>query len=503
MSKAKAIALSQFWSRQQSFFNYLFTAQKTLSLIQAIERDLEAGHSSVIQLISTNEAMLSRELSQIPTEEWNDLQIDISPKEYVMEYLLYSFPTQLYEQYEDEGGKTAERPVLDGEGNPVHSQQALALRQQMIEQLALLPPIPSALDGIIWHFGTDNVAECTGRSLRVVKEGEKLKLEKRSATANQGETQAFMNDEKRILVFSQAGGTGRSYHADANCTNQRLRRHYLLEAGWQASVATQGLGRTNRSNQVQPPVFIPVTTNIKGEKRFISAIARRLDSLGALTKGSRKTGSQGLWRETDNLENSYARAALNDLYHQIIRHQIPGMSLDDFESKTGLKLVSEAGKQKADLPPIKQFLNRLLVLEVKAQNLLFERFEQLLEARVQAALDSGSYETGVEVLQADGFRVLGEQELYVHSSGAKTLAVKIERQDRTGRISTEEALAWSDAKFYWNARSNNPALGVSTFSGWNPDGSLSNRMRLYGADREYQVKTETELDLDFKLLSDY
>ena len=53
-----------------------------------------------------------------------------------------------------------------------------------------------------------------------------------------------MDDDKRILVFSDAGGTGRSYHADLGARNQRLRVHYLLEAGWKADTAIQGLGRT-------------------------------------------------------------------------------------------------------------------------------------------------------------------------------------------------------------------------------------------------------------------
>ena len=46
-----------------------------------------------------------------------------------------------------------------------------------------------------------------------------------------------MDDKKRILVFSDAGGTGRSYHADLSARNQRLRVHYLLEPGWKADAA--------------------------------------------------------------------------------------------------------------------------------------------------------------------------------------------------------------------------------------------------------------------------
>src|SRR3546814_5127457 len=75
-----------------------------------------------------------------------------------------------------------------------------------------------------------------------------------------------------------------------------------------------GLGRTNRTHQVQPPIFRPISTDVKAEKRFLSTIARRLDTLGAITKGQRQTGGQGLFRAEDNLESAYAKAALRQLY---------------------------------------------------------------------------------------------------------------------------------------------------------------------------------------------
>ncbi|MET4745664.1 hypothetical protein ABIF73_009866 [Bradyrhizobium japonicum] len=57
---------------------------------------------------------------------------------------------------------------------------------------------------------------------------------------NLAESSAFMDDVKRILVFSDAGGTGRSYHAALSAWNRRLRVHYLLEPGWKADAAIQG-----------------------------------------------------------------------------------------------------------------------------------------------------------------------------------------------------------------------------------------------------------------------
>ena len=158
-----------------------------------------------------------------------------------------------------------------------------------------------------------------------------LCVETRPASANFAETAAFMDDDKRILIFSDAGGTGRSYHADLACRNQRQRIHYLLEPGWRADAAIQGLGRSNRTNQKQPPVFRPVATDVKGEKRFLSTIARRLDTLGAITRGQRQTGGQGLFRADDNLESPYAKAALRQFYQLLHAGKIAGCSLTEFE----------------------------------------------------------------------------------------------------------------------------------------------------------------------------
>ena len=231
------------------------------------------------------------------------------------------------------------------DGQPVQSREAVEIRDRLIEKLASLPPVQTALDQILHHFGTDQVAEVTGRNRRIVKKvadgHARLAVENRPGSANLAETQSFMDDKKRILVFSDAGGTGRSYHADLSARNQRKRVHYMLEPGWKADTAIQGLGRSNRTNQAQPPLFRPVATNVKGEKRFLSTIARRLDSLGAITRGQRQTGGQGLFRPEDNLESAYARAALVELYTRIFQGKVAFASLGEFETATGLRLTAQ------------------------------------------------------------------------------------------------------------------------------------------------------------------
>jgi len=478
--QAKSAARSAFESAKQRFFGHLLTSMKTPTLIRSIESDLDAGRAAVIQIVSTGEALIKRRLAEIPTEEWNDVRVDITPREYVLDYLAHSFPVHLYEPFTDSEGNLSSRPVYR-DGQPVESREAAARRNDLIEGLASLPAVPGALDQIVQRFGTDVVAEVTGRSRRIVRKGDRLVVENRAPSANLAETSAFMDDQKRILVFSDAGGTGRSYHAELSARNQRLRVHYLLEPGWKADAAIQGLGRTNRTNQAQPPLFRPIATDVKAEKRFLSTIARRLDTLGAITRGQRQTGGQGLFRPEDNLESSYARDALRQLYLQIVRGKVEGCSLQRFEDATGLKLM-DANGIKDELPPITTFLNRLLALTIELQGILFSAFEMLLEAKVAGAIASGVYDVGLETLTAESFVVTERTTIYTHpATGAETRLLSLVERRRNRPTSTETALAWLDdphTRLLVNERSGRAAVQIPAPSLMLDDGEIERRVRL-------------------------
>jgi predicted RNA methylase len=479
-AQAKSAARSAFESAKQRFFNHLITAMKTPSLIRSIERDLEVGHAAVVQIVSTGEALMERRLAEIPTDEWDDVQVDITPREYVLDYLAHSFPVQLYEPFTDSEGNLSSRPVYR-EGQPFECREAVARRDRLIEKLASLAPVPGALDQIVQRFGVDVVAEVTGRSRRIVRKRDRLMVENRAGSANLGETQAFMDDAKRILVFSDAGGTGRSYHAELSAKNRRLRVHYLLEAGWKADAAIQGLGRTNRTNQAQPPLFRPIATNVKAEKRFLSTIARRLDTLGAITRGQRQTGGQGLFRPEDNLESHYARDALRQLYHLLVKGKVEGCSLGLFEDATGLKLTDSNGV-KDELPPITTFLNRLLALTIDLQNVLFTAFEQLLTARIEGAIASGAYDVGFETLWAESYIVTNRSTIYSHpGTGAETRLLTITQRERNRPVTLIEALnRLSDRRVMLlvNERSGRAAVQVPAPSLMLDDGEIERRVRL-------------------------
>jgi predicted RNA methylase len=480
-AQAKSAARSAFESAKQRFFSHLITSMKTPTLIRSIDRDLASGHAAIVQIVSTGEALMERRLAEIPTEDWGDVQVDITPREYVLDYLFHSFPTQLFEPFTDGEGNLSSRPVFR-DGQPVQCRDAVARRGRMIEHLAALPAVQGALDQIVQRFGTDIVAEVTGRSRRIVRKGDRLCVESRAASANLAEAQAFMDDKKRILVFSDAGGTGRSYHADLAARNSRLRVHYLLEAGWKADTAIQGLGRSNRTNQAQPPLFRPIATNVKAEKRFLSTIARRLDTLGAITRGQRQTGGQGLFRADDNLESVYGRAALRQLYVLLYSGKVEGCSLQAFEDATGLRLTDRDGSLREDLPPITTFLNRLLALTIDLQNRLFGVFEELLQAKIEGAIASGTYDLGVETLTAESLAVADRRTLYVHpQSGAETQVFTIRRRDRNHPLTLAAALERASdprAVLLVNSQSGRAAVQVPAPSLMLDDGQVERRVRL-------------------------
>lgn len=470
--QAKGAALSRFESAKQRFFGQVLIAMKLPTLLAAIEAHVADAQHVIVQLVTTAEAMLDRRLASLDADERADLDIELSPREYMIDYLKTAFPTRMLRVFNGTDGEPRSELMIDEHGDPVNSQEAIRARDELIEQLCSMPAIPCALDEIIRHFGADSVAEVTGRTRRLVTDGAgRQRVERRSARANLGEADAFMAGRKQILLFSDAGGTGRSYHADRNCpTADRRRVHFLLEPGWRAASAIQGLGRSNRTNQASGPIFRPVTTDCRGERRFISTIARRLDSLGALTRGQRQTGGQNLFDPADNLESDYARDALTQWYHLLQRGKLTSTSLADFTRMTGLKLVSDDGGTLLDeLPPIQRWLNRLLALRIATQNAIFEEYLALIQARVDAAREAGTLDIGVETIRAERVVLLEEQLLRRDAvTGAETRLCRLELHHRRRVTPLNRLLAeWEDSSsvaFLRNTRSGRVALRVPSWS---------------------------------------
>ena len=501
---AKGRAMGQFWGSQQRFFNQVLTSMQMPSVIKQVKEDLKSGHAVVMQLVNTNEAAQNRQLAM--QEEGESLDsLDLTPREMLMQYLEKSFPTQQYEEYMDADGNTRSRPVYDSQGNPVENAQAVAMKEELLTKLGAMRVPEGPLEIVLNTFGVDNVAEITGRTRRVVKVKdevgrEKAEVQNRTQRHIAADTAAFMEDKKQILIFSDAGGTGRSYHAALTAKNQRKRVHYLIQPGWRADNAVQGFGRTHRTNQASAPHYVLVTTNLKGQKRFISSIARRLDQLGALTKGQRQTGSQGLFSARDNLESELARDAMQRFYEDLIGNQIPGLETKDVLTKMGLQgLMDQHGSivQSDDLRNITKFLNRILVLDSGMQNAVFDAFSERMDMLVKQAIKNGTLDMGLENFRADKVKVAEEKTVYTdEKSGAETKYLGLEASHKNTKLTYEEVKKPSNLiAFYENTRSKRIYAAYRAGQTTTTDGNVVNRITLQGQTLDnYNTVTEPRFE---------
>ena len=443
---AKSAALSQFWGAHQRFFNQIITAMQTPTVIDDIRAQLDAGNVAVIQLVNTNEAAQERIIAEATANHAALEDLDFTPRQLLIDYVRNGFPVAAYEESTDDNGNIVYLPVLDSEGNQVFDREAIAMRDALLETLHQIRVPENPLDSIINTFGFDRVAEVTGRSRRFVQvrddEGNlKIIEEKRGKNASKTDAEAFQRSQKDILIFSGAGGTGYSFHADNTAENQRKRIHYILQPGWQADKAVQGFGRTHRTNQAQEPHYVLPTTNLKAQKRFVSSIARRLDQLGALTRGQREATSQGIFTAADNLESEYSSTALMNLFGDLYRGKT-NLVFQDVTNQMGLNLLDENGSlNETKIPSVPQFLNRLLSLKTDMQNAVFNEFENRLVEAVEYSKQNGLYDMGLQTLKALHIQKLRDEVVYEEkSTGAQTRYVEL------AVTNTIEYEKWDDAK---------------------------------------------------------
>ncbi|CAL5069870.1 unnamed protein product [Urochloa decumbens] len=313
------------------------------------------------------------------------------------------------------------------------------------------------LDDIIDQLGgPDNVAEITGRRGMLIRasDGKGVVYQARNAKEvsmemiNMHEKQQFMDGKKLIAIISEAGSAGVSLHADRRAKNQRRRVHITLELPWSADRAIQQFGRTHRSNQTSAPQYRLLFTNLGGEKRFASIVAKRLESLGALTQGDRRAGPS---LSAFNYDSNYGKKALTMMYRGIMEQDSfpvvpPGCSDDEAsiqafitEAKAALISVGiirdavicngkDGGKLSgrivdSDMHDVARFLNRLLGLAPNIQNRLFDLFTSILDVILHNARIEGQLDSGIVDIKAKNVEMKGSPKT-VHTdslSGASTV----------------------------------------------------------------------------------
>ncbi|XP_037725109.1 protein strawberry notch isoform X1 [Drosophila subpulchrella] len=309
-------------------------------------------------------------------------------------------------------------------------ERACTMKEELlrkIERLGSRLP-PNTLDQLIDELGgPDNVAEMTGRRGRVVQTDDgNIQYESRTEsdvpleTLNITEKQRFMDGQKDVAIISEAASSGISLQSDRRVFNQRRRVHITLELPWSADRAIQQFGRTHRSNQVNAPEYIFLISDLAGERRFASTVAKRLESLGALTHGDRRaTETRDL--SQFNIDNKYGRQALETVMRTIMGYESPlvppptdysGEFFKDIAGAlvgVGIIVNSESHpgvlSLDKDYNNISKFLNRILGCPVDLQNRLFKYFTDTMTAIIQQAKRGGRFDLGIVDLGAAGENV--------------------------------------------------------------------------------------------------
>uniref|UniRef100_A0AAQ4RRX5 Protein strawberry notch homolog 1 n=1 Tax=Gasterosteus aculeatus aculeatus TaxID=481459 RepID=A0AAQ4RRX5_GASAC len=446
----------QFWSAHQRFFKYLCIASKVRRVVQLAREEVQNGKCVVIGLQSTGEARTLEALE----EGGGELNDFVSTAKGVLQSLIEKhFPIRGSSERNRRKGKRRRRKRGRGarqqHGGGVGSSSSSMLRvngrlgctcssvkaesqlscltsqdavehaqmmkKELLEKLEDLAEDlpPNTLDELIDELGgPENVAEMTGRKGRVVSNDDgSITYESRSELdvpveiLNLTEKQRFMDGEKNIAIISEAASSGISLQADRRVKNQRRRVHMTLELPWSADRAIQQFGRTHRSNQVTAPEYVFLISELAGEQRFASIVAKRLESLGALTHGDRRaTETRDLSRFNFDNKVSTRRfgpgSSLVSICRRLtlllaavrkkrsgdrdeIQSGLIGVGLINMEDRSGTMSLDK------DYNNMGKFLNRILGMEVQQQNALFQYFSDTLAAVILEAKKSGRYDMGI------------------------------------------------------------------------------------------------------------
>jgi len=358
------------------------------------------------------------------------------------------------------------------------------MKEQLLRKIEELgQDLPAnSLDELIDELGGPSlVSEMTGRKGRVVmddKTGE-FRYESRCTDEsvslellNCTEKDRFMRGEKYVAIISEAASSGISLQADRRVKNKKRRVHMTLELPWSADRAIQQFGRTHRSNQVSAPEYILLMSDLAGEYRFASIVAKRLESLGALTHGDRRaTESRDLSRF--NIDTKYGRVALEATFKAIMGYEQPIVKppaeykgdffKDIADGLVGVGLITSS----EDCPGVltldkgynemSKFLNRILGMHVEKQNLLFKYFSDTLAAIIQQAKRSGRYDQGildVGMTQEDHVELVKTHTfLRKHATGKAKIELHVLQVERgmswEQAIEKDKELANTDNEGFW------------------------------------------------------
>ena len=434
---------ANFRQSKARFFQAFLASLKMRRLMPTLVADVQQGYAPIVQITNTYEANLDRSIDAASRDDYSD--VDASPREILLGFIMANWPISKMQLVRLPGAASPHyAPVKDANGNIVVDPQARADRDAMIQQIKALDMPDCPLEQMIGFFGKTQVAEVTGRSKRLIPgatSGARIVEERTPADVDE-DVRSFQEGRKSILVFSTSGATGASYHAARTSKNHKLRRHYLLQAGWRADQAIQGLGRSHRSDETQPPVYILVQCDLWADKRMISTVASGMEALGALTRGQRQAAAQDLFTQEDNLESEMATTAWKRFLEDLKNAKVPGLTVDWFERETGIPLHKQPGQTLADsdMPTVKRFLTAMGGMTCDRQEAFGEAYRKRLDDVRMESIANGTFDRGVEWIQADSIIKATDDIVWKDPrSGAATRLLQLVKTERVSPVTYDDA----------------------------------------------------------------
>ena len=267
---------------------------------------------------------------------------------------------------------------------------------------------------------------------------------------------------QQVAIISEAASAGISLQADRRVANQKRRVHITLQLPWAADQAVQQMGRSHRANQTSAPEFKLLMTPIGGENRFASAVAARLQSLGALTRGDRRAaGTGGSILQSFAIEGKYGKKALDELVSVIFTGRLTSKesapeymtemfpdtkAFESFREKAKVALdemgieietFEEGARKKSRAEQLRRFLNRLLGVTMDLQDEIFNFFSQLMEFYIGQDKLLGKYEEGICDVAGKNKHVVKVEKLYeCPRTGAVTEYVQ---------LASDRGVSWEEA----------------------------------------------------------
>ena len=156
-----------------------------------------------------------------------------------------------------------------------------------------------------------------------------------------------------------------------------------------------------------------------GERRFASCVAKKLQALGALTKGDRRAADAADLSAFD-VDTKWGKRAMDCIIDELMQPGVTANSVPPAHVRSALGLRANDELQEKwqeyleeaedaiagagiddKTPNVKKFLNRLLGMPVEMQNRVFAHFSANFEFEVKKAKEEHKFDEGVVDIRGD------------------------------------------------------------------------------------------------------